>query len=551
MEITLSNGKDHVYQWDKDIIVTVPENVPVVHFAWGNQAVKFEVKNRQVTIPPELMQVSRPIRLWTYEQDHTIDDADIKVYPKPKPADYAYTPTEIRTWEQLDERITELEAANVQPNWDQNDASAADYVRGRTHYVGAKHDVRIINQHSGEFTPELGLIIGNTYLVSYNSGAGFNDGEEFVCKDFNDGKDGIESDPYVGKVNGSGGPDPYLIFNDSIELHAGFSHVASIAGWKIEGDFADIKTLDTKYLDPGLLERIEKLEDGGGVAGVTSINGKTGVVELAAEDVGAATPEDVSSAVEEAWTEAQKTLQPMFDAKQPKGDYITQDGLQSATDAALEQAKASGAFDGPQGPKGDTGDTGPQGPAGADGAGMDITGATVGQTVKIAAVDENGAPTAWLPTDMPSGGGGGSPTVHVDMTTDEELAWIYLEGFNTYSINVLVYFVAPSDASNLYVYPMSDNNVNNIFYVWSGPSGVSSSAGYMFRVRSIKDGFLRCDYSKSGWGGDVATNSAMSAITSGRVGTYWVHAPITKLKICLNFGSVNLPAGTRVIVWED
>lgn len=35
----------------------------------------------------------------------------------------------------------------------------------------------------------------------------------------------------------------------------------------------------------------------------------------------------------------------------------------------------------------------------------DITGATVGQIVKIAAVDASGVPTAWSPVDMPSGGG--------------------------------------------------------------------------------------------------------------------------------------------------
>lgn len=78
---------------------------------------------------------------------------------------------------------------------------------------------------------------------------------------------------------------------------------------------------------------------------------------------------------------------------------ISQSDLQAATDAALAQAKASGEFDGPQGP---AGATGPQGPAGA---GMDITGATVGQIAKIAAVDSNGAPTAWSPVDMPTGGG--------------------------------------------------------------------------------------------------------------------------------------------------
>lgn len=63
---------------------------------------------------------------------------------------------------------------------------------------------------------------------------------------------------------------------------------------------------------------------------------------------------------------------------------------------------------GAKGDKGDTGATGPQGPAGApgkDGASMGITGATIGQIAKITAVDASGAPTAWAPVDMPTGGG--------------------------------------------------------------------------------------------------------------------------------------------------
>lgn len=58
-----------------------------------------------------------------------------------------------------------------------------------------------------------------------------------------------------------------------------------------------------------------------------------------------------------------------------------------------------------RGAAGAKGDTGPQGPAGKDGAGMDITGAKVGQIAKISDIDSNGAPTAWGPVDMPSAGG--------------------------------------------------------------------------------------------------------------------------------------------------
>ena len=105
--------------------------------------------------------------------------------------------------------------------------------------------------------------------------------------------------------------------------------------------------------------------------------------------------------------------------------------LPTAVNDALAQAKASGEFDGAKGEKGEKGDkgdpgaqgirgekgdtgpvgpqgeTGPEGPKGADGkdgAGMDVTGAKVGQIAKITAVDSAGKPTGWEPVDMPSGG---------------------------------------------------------------------------------------------------------------------------------------------------
>ena len=85
-----------------------------------------------------------------------------------------------------------------------------------------------------------------------------------------------------------------------------------------------------------------------------------------------------------------------------------------------------------QGDTGATGPAGPQGPAGApgkDGAGMDITGATVGQIAKIAAVDASGVPTAWRPADMPSGGSSdfvitGSLTESGGITLDKTFAQI-------------------------------------------------------------------------------------------------------------------------------
>lgn len=53
-----------------------------------------------------------------------------------------------------------------------------------------------------------------------------------------------------------------------------------------------------------------------------------------------------------------------------------------------------------------------------------VTGATVGQTVKIAAVDDAGMPTAWEPVDLPSGVGSCKHIETITIPDDEEIAVI-------------------------------------------------------------------------------------------------------------------------------
>lgn len=136
-------------------------------------------------------------------------------------------------------------------------------------------------------------------------------------------------------------------------------------------------------------------------------------------------------------------------------DKLDKTELPTAVNDALAQAKASGEFDGakgetgPAGAKGDTGPAGPKGADGKDGAGMDVTGAKVGQIAKITAVDSAGKPTEWEPVDMPGGGtytlpiasptvlGGVKPTTKTDAMTqsvgvdDAGALWTapYIEGY--------------------------------------------------------------------------------------------------------------------------
>ena len=88
------------------------------------------------------------------------------------------------------------------------------------------------------------------------------------------------------------------------------------------------------------------------------------------------------------------------------------------TDTGKPSRGATGA-PGKDGAKGDPGTPGAAGAPGKDGAGMDITGATVGQIAKIAAVDASGVPTAWSPADMPSGGGSADAVLYTAQTLTE------------------------------------------------------------------------------------------------------------------------------------
>lgn len=79
--------------------------------------------------------------------------------------------------------------------------------------------------------------------------------------------------------------------------------------------------------------------------------------------------------------------------------------------------------DGSDGAPGKDGSPGKDGTPGKDGAGMDVTGATAGQIAKISSVDGNGKPTAWIPVDMPSGGGAVSSVN--GQTGDVKTSWYF------------------------------------------------------------------------------------------------------------------------------
>lgn len=95
---------------------------------------------------------------------------------------------------------------------------------------------------------------------------------------------------------------------------------------------------------------------------------------------------------------------------------------------------------------------GEQGPAGKDGAGLDVTGASVGQLVKIAAVDAEGKPTAWAPVDMPADRRYElieTITINEDMSAIERTAEPDGTAYNFHSMALRVTFPTSKSGSNV------------------------------------------------------------------------------------------------------
>lgn len=140
---------------------------------------------------------------------------------------------------------------------------------------------------------------------------------------------------------------------------------------------------------------------------------------------------------------------------------ISRSDLQAATDAALAQAKVSGEFDGPAGAPG------------KDGAGMDITGASVGQIAKITAVDTFGHPTKWEPVDMPGGGGGETMELSWKHIRDVELTPDIIEAIvsttdagNTFSYDEIMIEFTPNLEGYFYVRASQSANLSKNVSAW-------------------------------------------------------------------------------------
>lgn len=355
MEIELSNGQLKFWQWDTKQKVKVPEGVPTVHFKFGSSAVKFPATDQWVDVPDELLQTGKDILLWTYKEDHTLDTAKIPVEERTKPADYVYTPTEIKTWESLDKRIEALEKGGG--------------VAGVTSVNGKTGAVKLTAEDVGAASEE--YVNNNSKLFVINITDSLNDSNDKVYS-----ADKTYSE-ILGALNNGLLPVCKMPKHTTGSYVYGLCYFSGKLTPPIGSDRFFFRNLDTDALNSKRT--------------VVSID-PSNYVEVTSEPVVMTGATDSRSGMPGYVPVPQSSERNYF----LRGDAKWKPALQPPAIASVGQYLTVKTVDN----KGIVTETEAVDAPSAGDLSLGLTGATVGQTVKISAVDDNGVPTAWEPVDM-------------------------------------------------------------------------------------------------------------------------------------------------------
>lgn len=179
------DGRSNFYQWDINQKLIVEDSTVIeVHFCnkTDDCALVCETYKENgltlVNVPNILLQDNWDIRAYAYCNDYTKQEKRFKVIARSKPADYIYTETEVKNYEQyvakvaeLDERVEALEGAEV----DLSDYVKQEYVDNNFMTKPAKdaagYMIAPVVNHLGEqSTVRVSYTPLNFALVPYNFG---------------------------------------------------------------------------------------------------------------------------------------------------------------------------------------------------------------------------------------------------------------------------------------------------------------------------------------------------------------------------------------------
>lgn len=110
----IANDRKSLWQWDLNQQLTVAGDCTEVHYLnrGAPSTLTVEVKDGKADIPNILLQKAGRLVVYAYiidEQDHHTKVCEtFGIAPRPKPAEYVYTETEVKTWSDLQAQIGDL-----------------------------------------------------------------------------------------------------------------------------------------------------------------------------------------------------------------------------------------------------------------------------------------------------------------------------------------------------------------------------------------------------------------------------------------------------------
>lgn len=110
----IANGRKALWQWDLNQQLTVAGDCTEVHYLdkGAPSTLTVAVKDGKADIPNILLQKAGRLVVYAYiidEQDHHTKVCEtFGIAPRPKPAEYVYTETEVKTWSDLQSQIGDL-----------------------------------------------------------------------------------------------------------------------------------------------------------------------------------------------------------------------------------------------------------------------------------------------------------------------------------------------------------------------------------------------------------------------------------------------------------
>lgn len=184
-------------------------------------------------------------------------------------------------------------------------------------------------------------------------------------------------------------------------------------------------------------------------------------------------------------------------------------------------------------------------PSGTD-ISLNVTGATVGQTIKVKTVDANGKPTAWEAVDMEAGDTEVWEKV-CQVTTTENVSFIY-QPFDGYYKKIRAIFLGESTVGcQVWVYPNTETRPGgaDIAYIFNAPYAAagkytivgefssspypapdSSDNWYRGRCSVVRERRPQCLH--AGWGDSLfdnyVNNTYAKDLAQGVKSLYWTHS---------------------------